>query len=72
MFRLLSSGLIKNIFKPYKILGNGEIKKPATFMAYAFSKGAEEKIVKAGGKIEIINKDILKKQLDPKLDPKKK
>lgn|SRR3989338_4146768 len=60
---LLSHDLIKNPFKPYKILGDGDIKKPFTIKAYSFSKSAEEKIVKAGGKIEIINPQILKEQL---------
>jgi large subunit ribosomal protein L15 len=36
--------------KGYKILGNGELKKPLTIYASAFSKGALEKIKKAGGK----------------------
>jgi large subunit ribosomal protein L15 len=36
--------------KGYKILGNGELKRPLTIYASAFSKGALEKIKKAGGK----------------------
>jgi large subunit ribosomal protein L15 len=36
--------------KGYKVLGNGELKKPLTIYASAFSKGALEKIKKAGGK----------------------
>jgi large subunit ribosomal protein L15 len=34
-----------------KILGNGEIKKALIFEGFQFSKSAEEKIRKAGGKI---------------------
>lgn len=37
-----------------KVLGTGEISKGLTISAHAFSKSAQEKIEKAGGKIEII------------------
>lgn len=39
---------------PVKILGDGELAKPLTVKAHAFSKSAEEKIRKAGGKAEKI------------------
>ena len=51
---LKSHGLIKSIFKPFKILGDGEITKAFTIQASSFSRSAEEKIVKAGGKVEVI------------------
>lgn len=59
---LKDNGLIKNICKPFKVLGDGDIKKALTVKAYSFSKSAEEKVVKAGGKVEKINKNILKKE----------
>ncbi len=37
-----------------KILGDGELKSALTVRAHKFSKSAEEKITKAGGKIEVI------------------
>jgi large subunit ribosomal protein L15 len=37
-----------------KVLGDGELKTALTVQAHKFSKSAEEKIAKAGGKIEII------------------
>ena len=37
-----------------RILGNGELTKKLTVQAMGFSKSAEEKIVAAGGKIEVI------------------
>jgi large subunit ribosomal protein L15 len=42
--------------KPYglKVLGNGELTKPLTVRAAKFTKQAEEKILAAGGKIEVI------------------
>ena len=39
---------------PLKVLGNGEINISLTVKANAFSKSAEEKIKRAGGKIEVI------------------
>jgi len=38
-----------------KILGQGEIKSAKKVTAHAFSKSAEEKIIKAGGTTEVIN-----------------
>ena len=37
-----------------KVLGNGELKGAVTIHAHKFSKSAEEKIAKAGGKAEVI------------------
>jgi large subunit ribosomal protein L15 len=40
--------------KPVKILGDGELKSAITVQAHKFSKSAQEKIVKAGGKFEVL------------------
>jgi large subunit ribosomal protein L15 len=40
--------------KPVKILGNGELKSAITVHAHKFSKSAQEKITKAGGKFEVL------------------
>lgn len=37
-----------------KVLGNGELTKPLTVRAKKFTKSAEQKILAAGGKIEVI------------------
>ena len=37
-----------------KVLGNGELKKALNVSAHAFSKGAAEKIAKAGGKTAVL------------------
>ena len=37
-----------------KVLGNGELKGAVTVRAHKFSKTAEEKITKAGGKAEVL------------------
>jgi large subunit ribosomal protein L15 len=40
--------------KPIKILGSGELKAALTVHAHKFSKSAQEKITKAGGKFEVL------------------
>ena len=39
---------------PVKVLGTGELKSALTVHAHKFSKSAQEKIEKAGGKIEVL------------------
>ncbi|MBI4680301.1 MAG: 50S ribosomal protein L15 [Nitrospirae bacterium] len=51
---ILEKGLIKDTKGGIKILGEGEIKKPITVKAHAFSASAKDKIIKAGGVIETI------------------
>ncbi|HHX67047.1 MAG: 50S ribosomal protein L15 [Miniphocaeibacter sp.] len=53
---LLEKGIIKKSKAKdgVKILGNGEIEKNLTVKAQKFTKTAEEKIAKAGGKAEVI------------------
>ncbi len=46
--------LIKNTRVPVKILSDGTITKKLTVHAHRFSKAAEEKISKAGGKVMVI------------------
>jgi large subunit ribosomal protein L15 len=40
--------------KPVKVLGDGELKNAITVQAHKFSKSAQEKITKAGGKCEVL------------------
>ena len=51
---LKTQGLIKSLNKPFKILGDGEIKKLLVIQAKSISKTAEDKILKAGGKVEAV------------------
>jgi len=51
---LLESGFIKDIKDGVKILGEGKIKKPLTVKAHAFSSSAKDKILQAGGSVEIL------------------
>ena len=46
-------GVIKSKH-PVKILGDGELKIALTVHAHKFSKAAQEKITKAGGKFEVL------------------
>lgn len=48
-------GLISSKERLIKILGEGEIKRPVTVQAHAFSRKAQAAIIAAGGKIEIIS-----------------
>ena len=50
---LRKAGVIK-AKHPVKILGDGELTVAITVHAHKFSKAAEEKITKAGGKIEVL------------------
>ena len=51
---LIEEGIVKNVRDGIRILGNGELTKKLTVQAMGFSKSAEEKIIAAGGKIEVI------------------
>jgi large subunit ribosomal protein L15 len=46
--------LVRSAFKPIKVLSNGNISKPLTITANAFSKGAKEKVEKAGGMVTVL------------------
>jgi len=50
---LRKAGVIKTKH-PVKVLGDGELKAAITVHAHKFSKSAQEKITKAGGKFEVL------------------
>ena len=50
---LLSEGMVRKELDGLKVLGNGNLTKKLTVVASKFSKSAEEKILAAGGKIEV-------------------
>lgn len=54
---LRQAGVVRRASARIKILGDGELKSAVTVRAHKFSKSAQEKITKAGGKIEVINAD---------------
>ena len=49
---LLAKRVIRKAYDGLKVLGNGELTKKLTVQAAAFSAGAKEKIVAAGGQAE--------------------
>jgi large subunit ribosomal protein L15 len=51
---LLETKVIRKIRDGVKILGEGNLEKPLTIKAHAFSKSALEKIEAVGGKAEVI------------------
>jgi len=56
---LRKAGVIKTKH-PVKILGDGELKIAITVHAHKFSKSAQEKITKAGGKVEVLEAKAVK------------
>src|SRR5580765_6411048 len=50
---LRKAGVIKGKL-PLKVLGDGELSTAITVHAHKFSKSAQEKITKAGGKVEVL------------------
>ena len=50
---LIEQGIVKDLKNGLKILGEGEIKRPLTIKAHAFSASAIAKIAAAGGKAEV-------------------
>ena len=48
---LVERGVLKNLKKPVKILGRGEVDVPLTVEAHRFSKSAKAKIEAAGGTV---------------------
>lgn len=53
---LKSHRIIKSLYRPFKVLADGEIKEPLVVHAHSFSKSAEEKIINAGGTVQRIKK----------------
>ncbi|MFC1919667.1 50S ribosomal protein L15 [Chloroflexota bacterium] len=49
---LLKAGLVDNLKRPIKVLGNGDIDRPLLVRAHRFSVSAKKKITEAGGQVE--------------------
>lgn len=52
--------LIKSVRRPVKILNAGDLSKRLTIQVQGFSKSAQEKITKAGGKAEVVVLNLVK------------
>ncbi|HEB76788.1 MAG TPA: 50S ribosomal protein L15 [Nitrospirae bacterium] len=51
---LVERGILKDVKDGLKVLGDGELSRPLTVRAHAFSSSAAEKISASGGKAEVI------------------
>lgn len=51
---LVENGIVKDLKNGIKVLGNGDIQRPLTIKANAFSASAISKISAAGGKAEVV------------------
>ena len=51
---LRKSGIVTSKNTLVKVLGQGELSKALTVHAHKFSKSAQEKIEKAGGKVNVL------------------
>lgn len=58
---LLRARLIKNLKKPIKILGNGDISRPLKITAHRFSASARQKIEAAGGTVNELGAPVIKR-----------
>ena len=62
---MAAKDVAKGSFDEVKVLGDGELTKKLTVSAHRFSKSAEEKIEKAGGKvIKLVAKRTLKERVE--------
>lgn len=52
---LAKLGIVGRLHDGLRVLGGGELSAPLQIAAHHFSKSAEEKIAKAGGKAEVIS-----------------
>jgi hypothetical protein len=59
---MVEKGLIKNTKSDVKVLGQGELTKKLSVTAHAFSAGAREKIVAAGGTATALREPVERQQ----------
>ncbi len=62
---LRAKGLVRGACDGVKILGDGTLTKKLSVKAHLFSKGAEDKIKKAGGSVEALIQKPVEKPRDP-------
>ncbi len=62
---LVEAGVLREIHDGLKILGNGEVTKRFTVRAHKFSESATEKLVAAGGTVEVLNSDRQRSERKP-------
>jgi large subunit ribosomal protein L15 len=62
---LLAAGVIKKLQSGLKILGNGELTRKISVKAHVYSRSALDKIQKAGGTAEVLQKETSPKKDNP-------
>lgn len=58
---LLQARLVKNLKKPIKVLGDGEVARPIKITAHKFSASAKQKIEAAGGIVTELGAPVIKR-----------
>lgn len=58
---LVQARLVKNLKKPIKILGDGEVTRPIKITAHKFSASARQKIEAAGGTVTELGAPVIKR-----------
>ncbi len=58
---LIASGTVKKLQAGLKILGNGALTRKISVQAHVFSKSALDKIQKAGGAADVLERPIVEK-----------
>jgi large subunit ribosomal protein L15 len=51
---LVESGIIRDLDKPVKVLGRGDVSVALIIKVHNISKGAKDKVESAGGSVELI------------------
>jgi len=63
---LMAAGVVKKLGAGLKILGNGELTRKISVHAHVYSKSALDKIQKAGGSAEVLQKSAAPEKAETK------
>jgi large subunit ribosomal protein L15 len=63
---LMAAGVVKKLGAGLKILGNGELTRKISVQAHVYSKSALDKIQKAGGSAEVLQKSAAPEKTEAK------
>lgn len=63
---LMAAGVVKKLGAGLKILGNGELTRKISVLAHVYSKSALDKIQKAGGSAEVLERPAKLEKADTK------
>ena len=66
---LAAAGLVRTLNKPLKVLGYGDVTRPLSIVADAFSKSATAKIEAAGGTAQVLEFPTAEDELDEAAAP---